>query len=218
MISHRSNAMQMKLKVHDIDGKSTGREVELPEGIFGTEPNEHVLYLAVKAYLANQRQGTHKAKGRGEIAGSTRKLHKQKGTGGARKGDIKNPLYHGGGRIFGPMPRDYSQKLNKKVRRLARVSALSAKAAGGNILIVEDFTFDHPRTKSFLEVMQNLELTGKKTLLVTPDHDRMLYLSGRNLPTAKVVRAQDLHVYDILNARSLVLSESALGKIAESLA
>jgi large subunit ribosomal protein L4 len=168
--------------------------------------------------LANQRQGTHKTKGRSEVAGSTRKLHKQKGTGGSRKGDIKNPLYHGGGRIFGPVPRDYEQKLNKKVRKLARVSALSAKAAAGSIVVVEDFTFENPKTKAFLDILQNLKLSDKKSILVTPEHDKVVYLSGRNLPTAKVIRAQDLNVYDIMNAKSLVLSEAALGKLTESLA
>lgn len=208
----------MKLVIHNINGQETGREVELPDAIFGVEPNNHVIYLAVKAYLANQRQGTHKTKGRSEVAGSTRKLHKQKGTGGSRKGDIKNPLYHGGGRIFGPVPRDYEQKLNKKVRKLARVSALSTKAASGSIVVVEDFTFENPKTKAFLDILQNLKISDKKSILVTPEHDKVVYLSGRNLPTAKVIRAQDLNVYDIMNARSLVLSEAALGKLTESLA
>jgi large subunit ribosomal protein L4 len=167
----------MKLVIHNINGQETGREVELPDAIFGVEPNNHVIYLAVKAYLANQRQGTHKTKGRSEVAGSTRKLHKQKGTGGSRKGDIKNPLYHGGGRIFGPVPRDYEQKLNKKVRKLARVSALSTKAASGSIVVVEDFTFDNPKTKAFLDILQNLKISDKKSILVTPEHDKIVYLS-----------------------------------------
>lgn len=208
----------MKLAVLNIQGQATGREVELPDNIFGIEPNEHVLYLAVKAYLANQRQGTHKAKERGEIAGSTRKLHRQKGTGGSRKGDIKNPLYHGGGRIFGPRPRDYEQKLNKKVKRLARRSALSTKMQTGAITVVEDFSFEAPKTKAFVDILKNLQVGDQKSLFVTADYEKEVFMSSRNLPVSKVVRAQDLNVYDILNAKSLVLSESSIEKIKETLA
>ena len=208
----------MQVDVLNIKGEATGRKVDLPDDIFGIEPNDHLIYLSVKQYLAARRHGNSKVKTRAEVQGASRKLHKQKGTGGSRKGDIKNPLYHGGGRIFGPVPRDYEQKLNKKVRKLARVSALSTKAASGSIVVVEDFTFDNPKTKAFLDILQNLKISDKKSILVTPEHDKIVYLSGRNLPTAKVIRAQDLNVYDIMNARSLVLSEAALGKLTESLA
>lgn len=208
----------MKIEVLNIEGQQTGRSVELPDEIFGIEPNEHVVYLAVKQYLANQRQGTHKAKERSEMSGSTRKLHRQKGTGGSRKGDINNPLYHGGARVFGPRPRDYSQKLNKKVRRLARKSALSSKAANGQIFVVEDFTFEMPKTKSFKTMLSNLSVSDRKTLLVTADHDPALYLSGRNLQETSVVRAADLNTYEILKAQTLILAEGALDKIKQSLA
>lgn len=208
----------MKIEVLNIEGQQTGRSVELPDEIFGIEPNEHVVYLAVKQYLANQRQGTHKAKERSEMSGSTRKLHRQKGTGGSRKGDINNPLYHGGARVFGPRPRDYSQKLNKKVRRLARKSALSSKAAGGQIFVVEDFTFETPKTKSFKTMLSKLSVADRKTLLVTADHDPALYLSGRNLQETSVVRAADLNTYEILKAQTLILAEGALDKIKQSLA
>lgn len=208
----------MKIEVLNIEGQQTGRSVELPDDIFGIEPNEHVVYLAVKQYLANQRQGTHKAKERSELSGSTRKLHRQKGTGGSRKGDINNPLYHGGARVFGPRPRDYSQKLNKKVRRLARKSALSSKAASGQIFIVEDFTFETPKTKSFRTMLSKLSVADRKTLLVTADYDPAVYLSGRNLQETAVVRAADLNTYEILKAQTLILAEGALDKIKQSLA
>ncbi|HRD80877.1 MAG: 50S ribosomal protein L4 [Saprospiraceae bacterium] len=208
----------MKIEVLNIEGQQTGRSVELPDDIFGIEPNEHVVYLAVKQYLANQRQGTHKAKERSEMSGSTRKLHRQKGTGGSRKGDINNPLYHGGARVFGPRPRDYSQKLNKKVKRLARKSALSSKAANGQIFVVEDFTFETPKTKSFKTMLGKLSVADRKTLLVTADHDAALYLSGRNLQETAVVRAADLNTYEILKAQTLILAEGALDKIKQSLA
>lgn len=207
----------MKLDVLNIQGEKTGRAVDLPDNVFGTEPNEHVLYLAVKQYLANQRQGTHKAKERSEVSGSTRKLHRQKGTGGSRKGDINNPLYPGGGRVFGPRPRNYEQKLNKKVKRLARKSALSAKAQGGNIVVVEDFSFDAIRTKSFTDLLKNLKV-GKKSLVVVPEQNNNVYLSSRNVPTAKVVRAQDVNTYEILYANTVVLSEGSIQKIVETLA
>ncbi len=208
----------MKIEVLNIEGQPTGRAVELPDNIFGIEPNEHVVYLAVKQYLANQRQGTHKAKERSELSGSTRKLHRQKGTGGSRKGDINNPLYHGGARVFGPRPRDYSQKLNKKVKRLARMSALSSKAAGGQIVVVEDFSFDAPKTKAFKSILSKLSLAGHKTLMVTADYEPHVYLSSRNLQEASVVRASDLNTYEILKAQKLVIAEGALEKIKQSLA
>lgn len=205
----------MKLEVLNIQGSKTGKSVDLPDNIFGIEPNEHAVWLAVKAYLANQRQGTHKAKERNEIAGSTKKLHRQKGTGGSRKGSIKNPLFRGGGRIFGPKPRDYSQKLNKKVRRLARYSALSSKVASGEVIVLEDFTFEAPKTKTYLDILGALEQNGKKTLLVTADYEQNVYLSSRNLQNASVRRAVDLNTYDILHANTLILSEGAIAKIAE---
>jgi len=160
----------MKLDILNINGEKTGREIELPEDIFGIEPNEHSLYLAVKAYLANQRQGTHKSKERSEMSGSTRKLHRQKGTGGSRKGDINNPLYYGGARVFGPRPRDYSQKLNKKVKLLARKSALSAKASNSSIYVVEDFSFEAPRTKSYIGILNSLKISDLQSVLVTGDY------------------------------------------------
>ena len=208
----------MKLEVLTIEGKNAGKAIELPAEIFGIEPNEHAVYLAVKQYNANQRQGTHKAKERGEVAGSTRKIKRQKGTGTARAGDIKNPVFRGGGRTFGPRPRDYSFKLNKKVKQLARKSALSSKAASGQIVVVEDFTFDTPKTKEFVNILKNLKLDGTKSLLVTSDHDNTLHLSSRNLPKAGVTRAQDLNTFEILNTQALVLSEASLEKIIQSFA
>lgn len=206
----------MKLEVLNIQGSKTGKTVELPDDVFGAEPNEHAVWLAVKAYLANQRQGTHKAKERSEVSGSTRKLHRQKGTGGSRKGDINNPLYRGGGRVFGPKPRDYSQKLNKKVKRLARISALSAKVANGTLVVLEDFSFDAPKTKAYKDILKNLNLGDQKTLLVTGDYEKNVYLSCRNLEKACVMRAQDLNVYDILHANTLIISEGAVGRIVET--
>ncbi len=206
----------MKLEVFNIQGKKTGKTVELPDEVFGVEPNEHAVWLAVKAYLANQRQGTHKSKERSELSGSTRKLHKQKGTGGSRKGDINSPLFKGGARVFGPKPRDYSQKLNKKVKRLARKSALSSKAANGQILVLEDFTFDAPKTKSFIDILKSLNLDSQKTLLITSDYDKNVYLSSRNLQGAGVARAQDLNTYDILHANTLILAESSIEKVVSN--
>jgi len=208
----------MKLEVVNIQGQSTGRDVELPETIFGIEPNEHAVYLAVKSYLANQRQGTHKAKERNEVAGSTRKIKRQKGTGTARAGDIKNPIFRGGGRIFGPRPRTYGVGLNKKVKRLARFSALSSKASAGELMIVEDFSFEAPKTRELVNILSNLKVDEKKPLLVTAEHEKELYLSSRNLRKAKVVRVSDLNTYDIVHAGALVLSEGAIEKINESLA
>lgn len=208
----------MKLEVLNIQGQKTGREVDLPEDIFGIEPNEHSVYLAVKQYLANQRQGTHKAKERGEVAGSTRKIKRQKGTGTARAGDIKNPLFRGGGRIFGPKPRDYGIRLNKKVKALARKSALSSKATAGQIIVVEDFAFESPKTKEFINILQNLKLDDQKIVLVTSGQEKELLLSSRNLKKASVVRASDLNTYQILNTQTLVLSEGAIDKIKETFA
>ncbi|MCF8246761.1 MAG: 50S ribosomal protein L4 [Saprospiraceae bacterium] len=207
----------MKLEVFNIKGEKTGKTVELPDSVFGAQPNEHAVWLAVKAYLANQRQGTHKSKERSEMSGSTRKLHKQKGTGGARKGDINSPLLRGGGRVFGPRPRDYSQKLNKKVKRLARLSALSSKASNGQIIVLEDFSFDAPKTSAYLSVLKSLNLDGKKSLLVTNDYEKNVYLSSRNIQKAAVSRAQDLNTYEILHSNTLILSEGSIGKIVESL-
>ena len=204
----------MKLEVINIQGQKTGKTVELPDEVFGIEPNEHAVWLAVKAHLANRRQGTHKAKERNEISGSTRKLHRQKGTGGARKGDINSPLLKGGARVFGPKPRDYSMKLPLKVKRLARKSALATKAASGQILILEDFAFDSPKTKAFKSILKALNLEGKKTLLVTGDYEKNVYLSSRNLQGTSVMRAQDLSTFDILHANTLILAEGSIVKIA----
>ena len=207
----------MKLDVFNIQGEKTGRAVDLPDDVFGGEPNEHVLYLAVKQYLANQRQGTHKAKERWEISGSTRKLHRQKGTGGSRKGDINSPLFPGGARVFGPRPRDYEQKLNKKVKRLARKSALSAKAKTGSIVIIEDLNFETPKTKTFVEMLSKLNV-GKKSLVVVAEQNENVHLSSRNIPNTKLVRAQDVNTYEIMYANTLVLSEGSIQKIVETLA
>lgn len=208
----------MTIDVLNIQGEKTGKTVELPSEVFGVAPNEHVVYLAVKQFLANQRQGTHKAKERSEVAGSTRKLHKQKGTGGSRKGDINNPLYPGGGRVFGPRPRDYEQRLNKKVKRLARKSALSAKAQAGNILVVEDFTFEQAKTREFVNVLKNLKVNEQRSLVVTAELDQQLLLASRNLQESKVVRVQDLNTYEIMKAKKLVLAAGSIEKFKESLA
>jgi large subunit ribosomal protein L4 len=204
----------MKVDVVNIQGEKTGRTVDLPDEVFGIEPNEHAVYLAVKQYLANQRQGTHKAKERNEIAGSTKKIKRQKGTGTARFGDIKNPIFRGGGRIFGPRPRNYSFRLNKRVKKLARNSVLSDKLNRGAITIVEDFTLETPRTREYANILQQLGLTGKKSLLVTPDYDNVLYLSSRNLPKAKVMKIDDLNTYEILHSESLLISEGAVERFS----
>lgn len=206
----------MKLDVLNIQGDKTGRAIELPADIFGIEPNEHAVYLAVKQYLANQRQGTHKAKERGEIVGSTKKVKRQKGTGTARAGDIKNPLFRGGGRIFGPRPHAYTVRLNKKVKRLARKSALSGKAAAGQIVVLEDFSFEAPKTREFLNILNNLNLNEQKTVLVTADLEKEVILSSRNLKKSNVTRAEDLNTYEILGANTLILSEGAIEKIKET--
>lgn len=203
----------MDIAVVKYSGESTGRNVNLSADVFGIEPNDHAIWLDVKSFLANQRQGTHKSKQRNEITGSSKKLKKQKGTGGARAGNIKNPQFKGGGRIFGPVPRDYSFKLNKKVKDLARKSALSYKAKDNAIAIVEDFTFDAPKTKQYLSMLNSLSLLDKKTLLVLPDTNKNIVLSGRNLQNAKVVTAGQLNTYDVLNAEQLILVESSLSKI-----
>ena len=208
----------MKLQVTNAQGGATGREVELPENIFGVEPNEHAVYLAVKAHLAAQRQGTHKAKERGEVAGSTKKLHRQKGTGGSRKGDIKNPLFRSGGRVFGPRPRKYDIKLNKKVRQAARASALSAKAKADGILIVEDLKFDAPKTKDFVSFLGAVGAAEGKVLVVTAENDQHVYRSGRNLPNSTVVSAGDLNTYQVMRAGKVILSEGAIDKLKEQFA
>lgn len=208
----------MKLTVYNIKGEATGRTVELPADVFGIEPHEHSVWLDVKRYLAAQRQGTHKSKERSEISGSTRKLHKQKGTGGSRKGDINSPVFRGGGRVFGPRPRNYDIDVNAKVRRLARRSALSAKAAANNIVVVEDFNFDAPKTKAFQEVLRALQVLNKKPLTVLGEYNQTLYLSCRNLEKASIAPAGDLNTYQILNAGALVITESAIEKIKENCA
>jgi large subunit ribosomal protein L4 len=207
--------MTMKLDVLNIQGQKTGRTVELPADIFGIEPNQHAVYLAVKQYLAHQRQGTHKSKERSEISGSTRKLHKQKGTGGSRKGDINSPVFIGGGRVFGPKPHEYNIKLNKKVRQLARKSVLSSKAAAGSIVIVEDFTFSAPKTKQFISVLNALGVAGKKATVVTGDLDENLLKSSRNIPRVSLSRASDLNTYQLMNTQALVFSEGSIAKLQE---
>jgi len=207
----------MKLDILNIEGKATGKQADLPDAIFGVEPNDHVVYLAVKQYLAHQRQGTHKAKERGEITGSTRKIKRQKGTGTARAGSIKSPLFRGGGRIFGPRPRTYTLKLNKKVKALARKSALSSKAQAEEILILQNFSFDAPSTKAYINILNNLEMKGKKTLLVLSENDDNVYRSSRNIPKANVKLADELSTYDILNNKCLIFSEDAIEKITATL-
>lgn len=201
----------MQLDIFNKEGKKTGRTVELPEEIFGVEPNDHVIYLAVKQYLAAQRQGTHKVKTRAEVKGASRKLHKQKGTGGSRKGNIRNPLYKGGGTIFGPKPHKYDIKLNRKVKDLAKISALSHKAKTNTILVVEDLSLETPKTKAFVSVLKNLNINveGKKTLFVLPEYNDNVYLSLRNVPTINGVVLSDVNTYDIVNSHYLVFTESA---------
>jgi len=207
----------MEAKVLDFNGKDTGRKVQLSDSVFGIEPNNHAVYLDVKQYLANQRQGTHKAKERAEVAGSTRKIKKQKGTGTARAGSAKNPLFKGGGTVFGPRPRSYSFKLNKSLKRLARKSAFSLKAKESNIVVVEDFTFDTPNTKNFMSVLSALGLENKKSLFVLGDSNKNVYLSSRNLKASNVVTNSELSTYAILNANNLVLLEGSLEGIEENL-
>ncbi|ASU36200.1 50S ribosomal protein L4 [Mucilaginibacter xinganensis] len=208
----------MEVNVVNVSGKETGAKVQLPESVFGIEPNDHAIYLDVKQYLANQRQGTHKSKQRNEIAGSTRKLYKQKGTGGARAGSVKSPLFNGGGRVFGPQPRDYSFKLNKKLKSLARNSALSYKAKDSNIVVVEDFSFESIKTKSYIQLTADLNVSDVKTLLVLGAANNNVYLSSRNLKRTKVITANQLNTYDVLNAGKLILTTGALKTLEEALA
>ena len=207
----------MEVNVLNIKGEDTGRKVVLNDAIFGITPNDHAIYLAVKQYLANQRQGTHKSKERSEISGSTRKLGRQKGGGGARRGDINSPLLVGGARVFGPKPRDYSFKLNKKVKSLARKSALSYKAKENAIIVVEDFDFEAPKTKEFINIAKNLQVDGKKFLLLLPSANKNVYLSARNLQKADVMIAASLNAYRVLNADVLVVTENSLKAIDETL-
>jgi large subunit ribosomal protein L4 len=206
----------MELVVHKISGEETGKKVKLDKSIFGIEPNDHAIYLDAKQYLANARQGTHDSKERSDVMGSTRKIKRQKGTGTARAGSIKNPLFRGGGRVFGPHPHDYRFKLNKKVKRLARISALSYKAKDKGIIVLEDFTLEAPKTKKYLEILENLKIKDQKTLLVLNETDTNVLLSARNIPRAKVIRAESLNTYEILNAQKLVFVESSL-KTVESM-
>lgn len=206
----------MQVEVLNISGKKTAKKVELADVIYGVEPSDHSIYLDVKHYLAAQRQGTHKSKERAEISRTTKKLKKQKGTGGARAGSMKSPLFIGGGRAFGPRPRDYSFKLNKKTKVVARASALTYKAKENAITVLEDFTFEAPKTKNYVDLMKNLNLSDKKTLLVLGESNNNVYLSSRNLEGAKVVKASDLNTYDIVNAETLILLESSV-KVLESL-
>ncbi|MDR7209044.1 50S ribosomal protein L4 [Flavobacterium piscis] len=207
----------MEVKVLDFNGKDTGRKVQLSDSVFAIEPNNHAVYLDVKQYLANQRQGTHKAKERAEVTGSTRKIKKQKGTGTARAGSIKNPLFKGGGTIFGPRPRSYSFKLNKAVKRLARKSAFSIKAKEANIIVLEDFNFEVPNTKNFINVLKALGLENKKSLFVLGESNKNVYLSSRNLKASSVVTSSEISTYAILNTNNLVLLEGSLELIEENL-
>jgi large subunit ribosomal protein L4 len=203
----------MELAVVNHKGEDTGRKVSLSDEIFAIVPNDHAIYLDVKQYLANQRQGTHKSKERNEIAGSTKKIKKQKGTGGARAGSIKSPLFRGGGRVFGPRPRDYSFKLNKKVKQLARKSAIAYKVKDNSIMVLENIEFDAPKTKNYLTLLSGLSLTDKKTLLVLPEENKNVYLSSRNLPKAKVVTVNDVNTYQVLHADQLVICEGSVSML-----
>jgi large subunit ribosomal protein L4 len=200
----------MEVTILNIEGKETGRKVNLNDSIFGIEPNDHAIYLDTKQYMANQRQGTHKAKERGEVAGSSRKIKKQKGTGTARAGNIRNPLFRGGGRVFGPKPRFYGFKLNKKVKQLARKSALSYKASTNNIIVLEDFSLEAPKTKEFIKIGDNLKFDNKKSIFVLPEQNNNIYLSSRNVQGVEVVTAAELNTYKIMKASKLILVESAV--------
>ena len=206
----------MKVALHNITGKETTKKVDLSKDVFGVEPNDHAIYLDVKQHLAAQRSGTHKAKERGDVKGSRRKLRKQKGSGAARVGDIKNPLFRGGGRVFGPSPRNYDFKVNKKVKRLARKSALSYMAKDQNIIVLEDFSFDAPKTKSYTELLSNFDLLDNKTVLVLADSNKNILLSSRNLHKARVVLASELNTYDVMNANKLILMESSINVIEKN--
>ena len=199
----------MQVKVLNIQGKETGRTVDLPEEIFGIEPNDHAIYLAVKQYLAAQRQGTHKVKTRAEVQGASRKLHRQKGTGGSRKGNIRNPLYKGGGTVFGPKPHKYAIKLNRKVKDLAKMSALTYKAKENAIFVVEDLHFESPKTKTFMNILNDLKVGEKKIMFVTPDYNNNVYVRSRNIPSVLNTLLSDVNTYDIVNSEALVLTESA---------
>jgi large subunit ribosomal protein L4 len=203
----------MEIEVYNISGNKTTKKVSLDDTIFAVEPNDHAIYLDVKQHMANRRQGTHKSKERSEISGSTRKIKKQKGTGGARAGDINSPLFVGGGRVFGPRPKDYNFKLNKKLKRLARKSALSYKAKENKIMILEDFNFEAPKTRTYIDLLKNFNLSDKKTLLVLSESNNVVYLSSRNLKKAKVVSASNINTYDILDAENLLMVESSVKEI-----
>ena len=205
----------MKVDVINTQGSSTGKSIDLPKEVFGVEPNEHAVYLAVKQYNAAQRQGTHKAKEKGEITASTRKIKRQKGTGTARAGSLKSPVFRGGGRIFGPRPRNYDIKINKKVKALARASAFSHKASSGNISVIEDFSFEAPKTKDFKAVLENLSLVGTKSLFITTDHNPNVYISSRNIQRTEVVSVDEVNTYQIMNANSVVIAEGAVKKLKE---
>lgn len=206
----------MQLKVLNIKGKETGRSIELPEEIFGIEPNDHAIYLAVKQYLAAQRQGTHKVKTRAEVQGASRKLHRQKGTGGSRKGNIRNPLYKGGGTVFGPKPHKYDIKLNRKVKDLAKMSALAYKAKENNIVVVEDVNLDAPKTKTFMNILDSLKVGDKKLMFVIPEYNDNVYVSSRNVPSVLTTLMSDVNTYDLVNSEVLVLTESAAKIFAEA--
>jgi large subunit ribosomal protein L4 len=205
----------MELKIFNIKGTETGRIVKLDETIFGIEPNDHAIYLDVKQHMANQRQGTHATLEKSMISGSTRKLHRQKGTGGSRKGSIKSPLFRGGARVFGPQPRDYNFKLNKKLKKLARLSAISYKLKDDNLLVLEDFTFESAKTKNFSEMLKSFQLTGKKTLVVINQPDDKILLAARNLKRLKIIRAADLNTYEILDAKQVLMTESSIPEIVK---
>ena len=206
----------MKLAVHNITGKETSKKVDLSKDVFGVVPNDHAIYLDVKQYLAAQRTGTHKTKGRSDVKGSRRKLRKQKGSGAARVGDIKNPLFRGGGRVFGPEPRSYDFKVNKKVKRLARKSALSYKAKDMSIIVLEDFTFEKPNTKSYHDFLSNFDLLDNKTVLVVAESNKNIFLSSRNLKKTRVVLASELNTYDVMNANKLMIMESSISQIEKN--
>ena len=207
----------MELSIYNIKGEDTGRKVTLSDSIFGIEPNDHAIYLDVKQHMANKRQGTHKTKGRSEVNGSTKKLGRQKGGGGARRGDVKSPLLVGGGRIFGPVPRDYSFKLNKKVKQLARKSAFAYKAKNDLLIVVEDFTFEAPKTKEYIEMTNNLKVSDKKSLIILAEPNKNVYLSARNLQNSKVLIVSEINTYKILDAKVIVLTEGALVNIEKNL-
>ena len=207
----------MEIEVYNVSGEKTGKKISLDDSVFNIEPNDHVIYLDVKQHLANKRQGTHKAKERSELSGSTRKLRKQKGSGMARVGDINSPVLRGGARVFGPRPKDYNFKLNKKTKKLARKSALTYKFKDNTIFVVEDFNFEAPKTKNYIDLLNNFKVSDKKTLLVLSDSNKNVYLSSRNLKQAKVVSASDINTYDILNAQNILMVESSLKKIEDVL-